>query len=143
MIIVSIVDQQRVGFALGATDYLIKPIHKPLLLHTIRKHLPIQTGRHTKILLVDDDLQTLKLVEEILHSVGYHTHSVPSGAQALEMLSSQSVGAILLDRLMPGVDGFQVIRHVRQEPILEKLPIFVMTAKVLTPEEIRLLRGET
>jgi len=53
------------------------------------------------------------------------------------------VGAILLDLLMPGIDGFQVIRHVRQEPALKRLPILVMTAKNLTPLEIALLHRET
>jgi CheY-like chemotaxis protein len=53
------------------------------------------------------------------------------------------VGAILLDLLMPGMDGFQVIRHVRQEPALKDLPILVMTAKSLSREEIALLNRET
>jgi CheY-like chemotaxis protein len=53
------------------------------------------------------------------------------------------VGAILLDLLMPGMDGFQVIRHVRQEPALKELPILVMTAKNLSPDEIVLLNRET
>jgi hypothetical protein len=58
-------------------------------------------------------------------------------------LSSKLVGAVLLDLLMPGIDGFEVIRHVRQEETLKKLPIIVMTAKTLTQEEISLLSRET
>ena len=53
------------------------------------------------------------------------------------------MGAILLDLLMPGMDGYQVIRHVRQEPALKDLPILVMTAKDLSREEIALLNRET
>ncbi|HXM03503.1 MAG TPA: response regulator [Chthoniobacterales bacterium] len=143
IIIVSIVDQQKVGFALGATDYLIKPIQKPLLLQTIRKHVPVQTDDDATLLLVDDDSQNLELVEEALRSAGYATQSVRSGASALEVLSSKTVGAVLLDLLMPGMDGFQVIRHVREEPALKELPILVMTAKNLTQEEIGLLNRET
>lgn len=143
IIIVSIVDQQKVGFALGATDYLIKPIQKPLLLETIRKHIPVQIDDDATLLLVDDDSQNLELVEETLREAGYETQSVRSGASALEVLSSKTVGAVLLDLLMPGMDGFQVIRHVRQEPALRELPILVMTAKNLTQEEIGLLSRET
>jgi CheY-like chemotaxis protein len=61
----------------------------------------------------------------------------------LEVLANKVVGAILLDLLMPGMDGFQVIRHVRQEPSLKDLPILVMTAKNLSREEIALLNRET
>jgi CheY-like chemotaxis protein len=143
VIIVSIVDQQKIGFALGATDYLIKPIHQPTLLEAIRKHVTARAGADCPILLVDDDPRTLELVEESLRATGYATHSVQSGARALEVLKSKSVGAVLLDLLMPEMDGFQVIRHVRQEPGLRDLPILVMTAKNLTKEEIELLSRDT
>jgi CheY-like chemotaxis protein len=59
------------------------------------------------------------------------------------VLSSKRVSAVLLDLLMPGMDGFEVIRHVREQPTLKELPIFVMTAKTLTPEEIALLGRDT
>ena len=143
IIIVSIVDQKQVGFALGAADYLVKPIRKPVLLETIRKHVPHQTDDDAAILLVDDDPKTLELLEETLRSAGYETQSVRSGARALEVLSSKLVSAVLLDLLMPGMDGFEVIRHVREQATLKELPILVMTAKTLGQEEIALLSRET
>jgi CheY-like chemotaxis protein len=78
-----------------------------------------------------------------LRLAGYKTQTVSSGGKALEILQSGRVGAVLLDLLMPGMDGFQVIRHVRQEAALRNLPILVMTAKTLTGEEIQLLSRET
>ena len=143
IIIVSIVDQKQVGFALGAADYLVKPIRKPVLLETIRKHVPLQTDDDAAILLVDDDPKTLELLEETLRSAGYETQSVQSGARALEVLSSKLVSAVVLDLLMPGMDGFEVIRHVREQATLKELPILVMTAKTLAQEEIALLSRET
>jgi signal transduction histidine kinase/DNA-binding response OmpR family regulator len=143
IIIVSIVDQKQVGFALGAADYLIKPIRKSVLLETIRKHVLPHADDDASILLVDDDPGTLELLEETLRSAGYETQSVQSGARALEVLSSKLVSAVLLDLLMPDMDGFQVIRHVREQATLKELPIFVMTAKTLTKEEIALLGRET
>jgi CheY-like chemotaxis protein len=68
---------------------------------------------------------------------------VQSGARALEVLSSKLVSAVLLDLLMPGMDGFEVIRHVREQATLKELPILVMTAKTLAQEEIALLSRET
>jgi signal transduction histidine kinase/DNA-binding response OmpR family regulator len=143
IIIVSIVDQKQVGFALGAADYLIKPIRKPVLLETVRKHVPYQSDDEAAILLVDDDPGTLALLEDILRAAGYETQSVRSGTRALEVLSSKLVSAVLLDLLMPGMDGFEVIRHVRQEATLRDLPILVMTGKNLTAEEVTLLGHET
>ena len=143
IIIVSIVDQKQVGFALGAADYLIKPIRKPELLDAIRKHVPPHAGDDSSILLVDDDPKALELLSETLRSAGYETQSVGSGARALEVLSATLVGAVLLDLLMPNMDGFQVIRHIRQEPRMKELPILVMTAKNLTPDEIALLNRDT
>jgi CheY-like chemotaxis protein len=78
-----------------------------------------------------------------LRSAGYETQAVRSGARALEVLANKVVGAILLDLLMPGMDGFQVIRHVRREPAFRELPILVMTAKNLSQDEIALLNRET
>jgi PAS domain S-box-containing protein len=143
IIIVSIVDEEKVGFALGAADYLIKPIRKTVLLETIRKHVPIQGDDDSEILLVDDDPKSLEMLEETLRSAGYETQSVRSGARALEVLSSKLVSAVLLDLMMPGMDGFEVIQHVRGEATLADLPILVMTAKTLAPEEIALLSRET
>jgi PAS domain S-box-containing protein len=143
IIILSIVDQKRVGFALGAAEYLIKPVRKLELLETVRKHVPASADDDSTILLVDDDPKALELAEETLRSAGYETQSVRDGARALEILSSKTVGAVLLDLLMPGMDGFEVIRHVRKEPTLKELPVFVMTGKSLTPEESALLAQQT
>src|SRR4029077_733061 len=143
IIILSIIDQKQVGFALGATDYLVKPIRKPLLLETVCKYVPRYTDDDSAILLVDDDVRTLEMLAETLRSVGYETQSVQTGERALEVLSSKLVGAVLLDLLMPGMDGFQVIRHIRERDALRNLPIFVMTGKNLDTREMALLSRET
>ncbi|MGB8832040.1 MAG: response regulator [Candidatus Sulfotelmatobacter sp.] len=143
IIVVSIIDSKQVGFALGAVDYLIKPINKAALLESLGKHIPKPTGDDPAILLVDDDSRTLELLQETLRSAGYETQAVPNGARALEALASNLVGAVVLDLMMPGMDGFEVIRHVRHNPNLKNLPIFVMTARNLTQEEMAILNSDT
>jgi signal transduction histidine kinase/DNA-binding response OmpR family regulator len=143
IIILSIVDQKEVAFALGATDYLVKPIRKQLLIETISRYMPQYADDHAAVLLVDDDAKTLELLDETLRSAGYETQTVQTGAGALEILSSKLVGAVLLDLLMPGMDGFQVIRHIREKETLRDLPIFVMTGKNLSSEEIALISRDT
>jgi CheY-like chemotaxis protein len=143
IIILSIVDQKQVGFALGATDYLVKPIPKQILLETVRKYVPASPMDESAVLLVDDDPKNLELLSETLRSAGYETQSVQSGTRALEVLSSKIVDAVLLDLLMPEMDGFEVIRHIRSRTELQKLPVFVMTGKNLTSEERDLLKSHT
>jgi PAS domain S-box-containing protein len=143
VIILSIVDQKKIGFALGATDYLVKPIPKHILLETLSKYVFASSMDDSAILLVDDDPKSLELLAETLRAAGYETQSVQNGVRALEVLSSKIVDAVLLDLLMPGMDGFEVIRHVRSRPNLQDLPIFVMTGKTLTSEEISLLNSQT
>ncbi|MFY9743654.1 MAG: hypothetical protein WA252_05440 [Candidatus Sulfotelmatobacter sp.] len=92
VIILSVVDRKRVGFALGATDYLVKPIRKSVLLETFNKHVPSRIDDDAAILLVDDHPRTLEMLEETLRAVGYETQSVRSGARALEVLSSELIG---------------------------------------------------
>jgi PAS domain S-box-containing protein len=143
VVIVSIVDQQKVGFALGATDYLIKPIQKAQLLERLQKNIRVH-HEDSSVLLIDDDLHNLDLMKEALTAAGYHSYCASNGAQALEVLSSQAVDAVLVDLLMPGMDGYEIIRQLRQQPPSSKEPpIFVMTAKDLTREERDLLNRET
>jgi signal transduction histidine kinase/DNA-binding response OmpR family regulator len=143
VIILSILDQKSVGFSLGATDYLIKPMRKAELLETMHKYVSPRQDDDSVILLVDDDSRTLELVEDTLRAAGYETQSVQSGARALEVLSSKIVSAVLLDLLMPGMDGFQVIGHIRQQATLKELPILVMTAKTLNHQELAILGEDT
>jgi PAS domain S-box-containing protein len=143
IIIVSIVDQQKVGFALGAADYLVKPVDKNLLLKTIRKYTRPYKNKDSVILVVDDDPVTLDLLETTLRSAGYKTHAAPSGKSALALLGETMVNGILLDLLMPEMDGFEVLRHLKKDSRLSEIPIFVLTAKNLTESDLEVLRRQT
>ena len=106
---------------------------------TSQTHSASDRREDSSILLVDDDSRTLELLQETLRSAGYETQSVQSGARALEVLASKFVGAVVLDLHDAGMDGFEVIRHIRHQPALKRLPVFVMTARNLAPEELALL----
>jgi PAS domain S-box-containing protein len=143
IIIVSIVDQQKVGFALGAADYLVKPVDKTLLLKTIRKYTRPYKNKDSVILVVDDDPVTVDLLEATLRAAGYKTHAAHSGKSALDLLGGTMVHGILLDLLMPDMDGFEVLRHLKKDSRLSDIPIFVLTAKNLTESDLDLLRRQT
>jgi signal transduction histidine kinase/CheY-like chemotaxis protein len=142
IIVVSIVDQKEMAFTLGAADYLVKPVQKSALLAALRKHLRTASGPANNILVVDDDSETLDVVSETLRSVGYTPHAISSGKEALELLSKVHMDAILLDLMMPEMDGFEVLRKIKDSPELSEIPVFVLTAKDLTETESRLLQQE-
>jgi PAS domain S-box-containing protein len=141
--VVSVVDQRKTGFALGATEYLIKPVSKEVLLRTLSKHLPPPTVLPSTILVVDDQVETLDLVSSVLKSEGYSPLTCGSAKESLEVLWRVRVDAILLDLLMPETDGFALLRHIKENPRLQQVPVFVLTAKDLTQADIELLTRET
>lgn len=141
IIVVSVVDQKQMGFTLGAAEYLMKPVKKAALQEAVRKH--VRPHASSNVLVVDDDRNTLDLVSSILRSAGYTPHAAPSGKDAFQLLSAVRMDAILLDLIMPEMDGFEILRKVKEDPVLGDIPVFVITAKDLTDGEIELLKRET
>jgi CheY-like chemotaxis protein/anti-sigma regulatory factor (Ser/Thr protein kinase) len=141
VIVVSVVDQKRMGLALGAVEYLVKPVNKNIFLEAIHKHVHPGTGVAKNILIVDDDLKTLDLVSDILRAAGYIPNPVASGKAALQRLSELHMDAILLDLAMPEMDGFEVLRRIKERPTLGNIPVLVLTGKDLTEAEIALLKN--
>jgi CheY-like chemotaxis protein len=143
IIVVSIADQWKMGFALGAADYLVKPVDKAVLLNTVLKHtLPLANDDRV-VLVVEDDPSARDLLDVTLQGAGYKTRLAPNGKAALATLSSTPVSAILLDLLMPEMDGFELIRHIKQQTGLKQVPLFVLTAKDLSHDEMAVLARET
>ena len=142
IIVVSILDQQKMGFALGAADYLVKPVDRSMLVQTIRKHVQPQEKEPCRVLIVDDDPLALDLLGTVLRSVGYEIHTASSGSTALELLSQTSVNGILLDLLMPEMDGFELLEHLKSSDRLKEIPVIILTAKSLTQDDVALLERE-
>jgi signal transduction histidine kinase/CheY-like chemotaxis protein len=142
IIVVSVVDQKEMAFTLGAAEYLVKPVQKSALLEALRKHLRSNSRPSNNILVVDDDPEALDLIGDTLRSSGYTLHSVLSGKEALDLLSKVRIDAILLDLIMPEMDGFEVLHAIKDRSDLSEIPVFVVTAKDLTEAENRMLKGE-
>jgi PAS domain S-box-containing protein len=142
IIVVSVMDQKQMGFTLGAAEYLVKPVQKSALLGAVRKHVLPQAGRLSTVLVVDDDSKTLDLVSDMLRSSGYIPHAAASGKEALRLLSEVRMDAVLLDLVMPEMDGFEVLRKIKEQPALSDVPVFVLTAKDLSAAEVELLTHE-
>jgi signal transduction histidine kinase/CheY-like chemotaxis protein len=131
VIVLSIVDNKDLGYRLGAFDYLLKPFDREGILAALAHILPHQ-GR---LLVVDDDPQVVELVRQLLEGEPYDIVAAMDGQEALEAIAEKRPEVILLDLLMPRMDGFSVIEHLQQEPQSRQIPVIVLTAKTLTTAE--------
>lgn len=144
VIIVTMVEEKYKGYALGADDYLLKPLDRGQLLAVLDRYrqrgegMLLSTGH---ALIVEDDASTRELLRRTLHRQGWRTTEVGNGRLALDSLAEQVPDIILLDLMMPEMDGFQFIDELRRQPDWNPIPIVIITAKELTQDERLLLNG--
>jgi signal transduction histidine kinase/CheY-like chemotaxis protein/HAMP domain-containing protein len=129
IIVLSIVDNKDLGYRLGASDYLLKPFDREAILSALTRIDPPHRGR---LLVVDDDPQVIDLVRQLLEDEPYEIMAATDGQEALEVIADQPPHVILLDLLMPRMDGFMVIEHLQRDPQSRQIPVIVLTAKTLT-----------
>jgi signal transduction histidine kinase/CheY-like chemotaxis protein len=139
VVMLTIVDNKNLGYALGAADYLTKPIQRDRLLAVLAKYCP--PSQPATVLVVEDDVETQEIIRRPLEKAGIQVMVAENGRVALERLSEGQPGLILLDLLMPEMDGFQFVDHVRQHEAWRTIPIVVVTAKDLTAEDRLRLNG--
>jgi len=129
IIMLSIIDNKKLGFSLGAFDYLVKPFQKEAIMEALGR---IPGDRAQRVLVVDDEPAAVDLLMQILQDEGYQVKGTYSGEEALQALNATSQDIILLDLLMPDMDGFEVIHRVKANTEWMDIPIIVVTAKYLT-----------
>ncbi|HSH02564.1 MAG TPA: response regulator, partial [Anaerolineae bacterium] len=142
VVIVSMIADQKKGFSIGATDYLLKPIDRQKLLSVLRRYRGdegITAGG--MVLVVEDDEATANLFRRTLVDNGWQVMMAANGVEALAQLEVDLPEAIILDLMMPEMDGFQFLQYVQQNEAWSKIPIIVATAKDLTVEERAILNG--
>lgn len=138
-IMLSMVDDRQLGFALGAADYLTKPIDFQRLQRALEKYRT--PGRSQTVLVVEDQAETRELLRRTLEKEGWTVAEAPNGKVALERLASLSPDLILLDLMMPEMDGFELMDVLRRDPQRPRVPVIIVTAKDLTEEDRRRLSG--
>jgi signal transduction histidine kinase/CheY-like chemotaxis protein len=138
VIIVSMVDERGRGLALGAADYLVKPIARGDLLGALSR---VTGASQATVLTIDDDPLALELATAVLEPAGYMVLTARTGSNGVALARSAQPDVILLDLVMPEVDGFAVVEQLRADPRTSSIPIVVLTSKTLTTEDERRLRG--
>jgi len=126
------------GFALGATDYMTKPVDWGRLASLV-KHAG--KGESGPVLVVDDDLGARERMGRMLTKEGWQVATAENGRVALEVMSGAKPALILLDLMMPVMDGFDFLSQIRRHPEWQRIPVIVLTAKDLTADDRKRLNG--
>jgi signal transduction histidine kinase/DNA-binding response OmpR family regulator len=135
VLLLTVVDQKDLGYRLGAADYLMKPFERDDLIAALQRVAP----HCRRLLVVDDDPHVADLVRQSLEDEPYRIDVAEDGLAALEAIATRRPDVLLLDLLMPRMDGFEVIASLQKDPERRDIPVIVLTAKTLTWQEKRLL----
>ena len=139
VIMITITDEKHVGYSLGATDYLTKPVDWKRLTVVMQKyHRPGATAR---VLIVEDDVRTRKMMRARLEKQGSAVIEAENGRVALDRMAESTPDLILLDLMMPEMDGFEFLDHVHAHADWRAIPTIVVTAKDITDADRARLSG--
>jgi CheY-like chemotaxis protein len=139
VIMMTIVDDKQMGFALGAADYFTKPIDFQRL-HTVLQKYRKLAGSQT-VLVIEDDASMRDMLRRTLEKEGWQVAEAQNGKVGLERLAEITPSLILLDLMMPEMDGFEFMDTLRRDSQRPRAPVIVITAKDLTEEDRRRLNG--
>jgi GAF domain-containing protein/CheY-like chemotaxis protein len=138
VVLMSIVDQKNRGYALGAADYLVKPVDRTKLVETLAGICGATAGR---VLLIDDDEVVRHGVREALEPIGWNVTEAENGQVAVETLTAARPDVIILDLMMPKMDGFEFLNALRGRSDWRDIPVVIITAKDLTEDDRNRLNG--
>jgi DNA-binding response OmpR family regulator len=133
VVVVSVLPDREEGLRLGAVDYVAKPIDEQRLLRAVRQALV----RHGTVLVVDDDRDNLSLMREILRTNGFGVRTTSRGARALRVAREVQPALILLDLKLQDLDGYAVLKRLKDDRATQDIPVIVMTASMPSDETKR------
>ena len=139
VIMLTMADEPDIGYSLGATDYLTKPVNWDELSNILTRH-KIESDSQT-ILIVEDDETTRGMLTKSLETNDFKVRAAVNGKEALEKVNDSKPGLILLDLMMPEMDGFEFAEKLRENKDWLDIPVVVITAKDLTKDDHKRLKG--
>jgi CheY-like chemotaxis protein len=139
VVVVSVVGGHQMALDLGAVGYVQKPIAKTALISAIRDVLPAIKGAH--VLCVDDEPESIEATRRMLTAAGIEVAVATSAEAALESVEQRIPDAIFVDLMMPRMSGFELVARLRARPALAGVPVIVLSARRLDPEDRVALNG--
>jgi signal transduction histidine kinase/CheY-like chemotaxis protein len=142
IIVLSLADDLKHGYSLGASAVLGKPIRREALFAALEKVNLVPKGSDpARVLVIDDDPKAVDLVSDYLASFGHQVLKAYGGAHGVEIADDEHPDLVILDLMMPEVNGFMVVDKLRETPRTSDIPIIILTAKIVSAEERRRLNG--
>jgi len=143
VVIVSVVDNPALGRALGAIDYFVKPVDGKALLSRLGQFTftAKSKGADVRVLVVDDEPANIERVVSLLEPAGFTVLQAGGGQEGIDIARAEKPNLVLLDLMMPGVNGFDVVEALRSDEDTRTIPIMVLTAKTLSEDDKRALNG--
>ena len=141
VIVATIVAEKESAKGFSIQDFLVKPIAPEALLESIKNAGVDGSGTKKRILVVDDDPNTLKMAKAALQAGGYEAVCHASAASGLQAAAKSNFNAVVLDLVMPQVDGFEFLTRFRELSTYEKTPVVVWTSKDITAHDLNRLRN--
>jgi signal transduction histidine kinase/CheY-like chemotaxis protein len=139
VIMLSMIDDRTLGFALGATDYLTKPINWKRMSTVIKQSVRNLVGKH--VLIVEDDLPAQEMTRRMLEKEGLKVITCVNGLEAVEQVRKNKPDLILLDLMMPVMDGFEFMKELKENEEWKTIPVVILTAADISASERKLLQG--
>jgi signal transduction histidine kinase/DNA-binding response OmpR family regulator len=140
VIVVSMLDERGHGSALGAAEYLVKPVGKEQLLAALYRAVAMPDRKHT-VVAIDDDPVAIELVRASLEPKGWTVLGAATGQEGLALIRERQPSVVLLDLLMPGMDGFEVVEALQADPGTKSVPVVILTSKSMTRQDKERLQG--
>ena len=144
IVVISILDNKSLGFSLGVTEYLTKPVERNTVLNALGRLMSprcIGMDCTPNVLLVDDDPIHIMAMKAVLADSGYKVTVAPGGKEAIEVLKEATPCAVILDIMMPEVDGFMVLEELKKRKETRDIPVIILTAKDITDDDKKRLNG--
>jgi signal transduction histidine kinase/CheY-like chemotaxis protein len=139
VIMATFVDEKNMGFALGATDFVTKPIDRGYLAQLLKKYRCAHPP--CPVLLVEDHAELRQMMRRVLEQEGWAVAEAENGRVALDRVAENRPELIVLDLMMPEMDGFSFLEALRERAPWRSIPIIVVTAKDLSTEDRQRLNG--
>src|SRR5438093_1215912 len=139
VIVLTMFDDKEMGFALGASDYMTKPINRDRLVNVLRKHH--HGHQPCQVLVIEDEPSIRQMVRRVLEKEGWTVREAENGKAGLHAVAESKPSVVLLDLMMPVMNGFDFIRELRKNKDWEDIPVVILTAKDLTLEDRQQLKG--
>jgi signal transduction histidine kinase/DNA-binding response OmpR family regulator/signal transduction protein with GAF and PtsI domain len=144
VLVISVVENGERALQLGATDYLVKPVRRQDIQGLLDRLTTTESVEETvRVLIVDDDRDVIELLKEMLPGERYEMLAAQDGEEGFRLAGSECPDVILLDLMMPGTSGFDMLERLRAQEETAHIPVIVLTAIDMTPEQRQFLQETT